>query len=201
MCKYNLILGICLVVILNAACFGDSIGPIVFSSSTILNAGETYDTGVVANGLGTVLDIQGATIKNNLRINIGATANMTSGSIEGAIYMDGYPDGRHATFNMHGGTLPSTRLVLFENTIANMYGGNVDIDSFKSYSGASLNIYGYDFNINNTTGIVSGKLADHSSFTIDTSFYHAMPNLVTIPEPASLVILIAGVWFLRKRVL
>jgi hypothetical protein len=175
---------------------------------------NTYDT--------SVLNMSGGQLTGNIFIHNSSIFNVSGGTI--AVPLDFVVYG---SANLSGGNITANRLKTspaFSNplvpaSVININGGNLNFDKFdiegvvNIYRGLlyvdearistvylpTINIYGYGFNYNPGTEILTGCLLDKHPFTIkgvDTSEY-ARFNL--IPEPMSLLFFGFGLLSVRLR--
>ena len=90
-------------------------------------------------------------------------------------------------------------LAVSDSSTLNIYGG--DLISGRPYFSESsmVNIYGYGFNYDSY--ILTGFLADGSSFLFNElpSDTYSHMNLIVIPEPMTILLLGLGTMLLRKQ--
>jgi hypothetical protein len=126
-----------------------------------------------------------------------------------------------ASVNIFNGNISADRLKTYPASVVNINGGNINFDVFEIhgevniYRGlfyadaagiggwgndqTSINIYGYDFNYNPGTKILTGYLLDDNQFTIKDVSPSEYTKFHLIPEPISLLLFGFGLLALRKR--
>jgi len=146
-----------------------------------------------------------------LNYDVGGIASISGGTLSAQqvkVYRDAelvLEDG-----NIHFGTFN-----VMDDGIVDIFAGNVMIDeAYIAYGyyigdeyidvGATINVYGYDFNYDSTGGtygggILTGYLSDGNPFSIDQVNEMEYTSFNLIPEPTTLLLLGLGGLFLRKR--
>ncbi len=161
-------------------------------------------------------NLEGASFGNTLSLNNSSLFNLNSGTFDGLIY--GY-DYSHITVD--GGQAPGIEFDMSSYAIADIYAGNVTIESLDLHQYSTLNIYGGDVLFNNgfwldddaeinvfyssviynkPGGIIIGyHLLDNSEFMLDQFTYSEIDQINFVPEPTTIFLFGLGGLFLRKR--
>lgn len=183
----------------------------------------TLDGGTVTGGAtvteATFLYIDSGSIAGDISANDSAEITMTGGSIANLSATVG------ATFTISGGSVTGTSISMDEDAKASIYGGTINTGlSLDTTEEGVIDVYGYDFFVNDnpvvydgtsgsystysisdTSGILSGKLMDGS--TIDLIFTRTAGSggsgtiklFYAIPEPASAMLMLCGAMLLVTR--
>jgi hypothetical protein len=105
----------------------------------------------------------------------------------------------NARINVTGGEI--TDLSAYSNGVVNIYAG--DISHLWAQDNAAINIFGYDLfkspSGGTGNGFVSGYFNDHSYFNFNFDGTATYSHVNLIPEPATILLLVAGGLFLRKK--
>jgi hypothetical protein len=140
-----------------------------------------YSTVNIFDGL-----IEGASIHNYANINV------YSGTFQG-IHVEDF-----GVVTIRGGTMESISGLNY--SVINLFGGSIT-DHING--GNSINVFGYDLAKTDTGGTygygqITGFWQDGSSFNIDIGGSGTYSRVNLIPEPATLLLLGAGTFLLRK---
>jgi hypothetical protein len=125
-----------------------------------------------------------------------AVANISGGNIT-ADRLKTSPD---SVVNINGGGCNFS--IIDTSGELNIYRGLVDVnDAYISsiYPSSTVNIFGYDFNYNLGTKILTGYLLDNNFFTIKGVSPSEYARFNLIPEPVSFLLLACGLMIVRKR--
>lgn len=199
---------------------------ITFTSSGTITDGNVY-RGVFVENDGTVVDMLGGEIggvgPGYLSLTDNSTFNLFDGQIHIYTAIDVYGT---STMNVWGGTIYGVEFGMGPDAHILFSGGNVGIARIKAHDGGTIdikggffecysiemggydiwptiNIYGYGFNYEYVDQWIlwrlTGYLMDDSPLLIEKLSQNGLEHLNLIPEPATLLLLCAGGFFVRKR--
>jgi outer membrane protein assembly factor BamB len=105
-----------------------------------------------------------------------------------------------ARINITGGEIDA--LSAYNDGVINIYSGDIKFNVWAQ-DNAAINIFGYDLFKSPTggtgNGFVQGYYNDHSYFNFNFEGTATYSHVNLIPEPATILLLVAGGLFLRKK--
>ena len=124
-----------------------------------------------------------------------STVNIHGGELE-----QGCVTWESSTMNIYGGTVMLDTPLFTDSSTLNIYGGDVRMGQPYAEDSSTINIYGYDFSESPAFSL-TGFLSDGSPFEfIELTYAQSHINLIVIPEPTTLFLLVIGSFLLRKRI-
>jgi hypothetical protein len=176
---------------------------IVFDTDGQIVDGQEYFDVIVNNGA--QVDMYGGIISNDLGIN-DEVFNLYGGYVSGVYNRSKYNmyggeaywvwSENFAVTNIYGGRIENLILVYPDSIAVNIYGGELLLTNDKSIIAYSnVNIFGYGFDYNSASEILSGYLSDGNPFSftgVTQSELDDLYNLIIIPEPATILLLGLG---------
>jgi hypothetical protein len=146
------------------------------------------------------VDMYGGAITNDLAVRDESTFNLRGGSVS-EMYNDSIVNvyggevtrtmtmSNSAITNIYGGSITCSSL-FYASTSAtfNIYGGSINVSGSSFRDGSTVNIYGYDFDYDPGSYILTGFLADDSPFTLNDVDNDEYGRINLIPEPASVLL-------------
>jgi len=138
-----------------------------------------------------ILNIQGGTVTEAIHAQNLSTINISAGNLIDELWVH-----EDATINITGGVFPNGWWVVDGYGTINISGGSLNITYTKFYGGHSVNIWGYDFNYNSASNLLTGYLSDNSPFSMNVP---SLRGINLIPEPASAFMLGLGIILARRK--
>jgi len=181
--------------VLLIAVFGGSNakGTIIYGD-WLIHEGDEYDIVSVVNNA--TVGMTGGEV-GHLHTNDSSTLNLFGGMVSWLIASD------TSTMNIYGALIEHALIVDRQSTV-NLFGGTICQGVTIPHSGI-VNVYGYAFDFrpgNEGNGWLSGYWLDNTPFSIyfmDSADPFPGSQIVLIPEPNTLVVLLLGGLMLRKR--
>jgi len=142
----------------------------------------------------TTVDMFGGTVRV-FHTYYSATVNIHGGELTTQVGM-----WEASTMNIYGGSVMLDSCLFTDSSTLNIYGGDVRMGSPYAEDSSTINIYGYDFSEFPAFSL-TGFLSEGSPFEfIELTYAQSHINLIVIPEPTTLFLLVIGCFLLRKRI-
>ncbi|MDO8302342.1 MAG: hypothetical protein Q7T18_03780 [Sedimentisphaerales bacterium] len=138
-----------------------------------------------------ISNIQGGTITKAIHAGNLSTINISAGNLIDKLWVH-----NDAIINITGGVFPNGWWVIDGSGTINISGGLLNITYTKFYGNHSVNIWGYGFNYDSATDLLTGYLSDDSPFSIKVP---SLTGINLIPEPASAFLLGLGIVLARRK--
>jgi len=159
------------------------------------------------------VDMYGGAVTNDLAVNDESTFNLWGGlaseiynnsmvNIYGGEVTSTIAMGPSTITNIYGGTITTSWSTFYVSTSAtlNIYGGNINVGGCSFWGDKTVNIYGYGFDYDPGSYVLTGFLADDSPFTLNDVDNDEYQRINLIPEPGTVLLLgLGGLALLRKR--
>ena len=198
----------------NANVFYDDGQPHTFQDS--IN-GSLYVDYEVPQSTGTTVDIIDPAVVGDTLFTFGTSrVNLSGGSIQGGQYISGIVADDFSCIAIVGGTVGDT-IVGLADSFFDISGGNITADMVIAagevgcYDTSTFKFHGTDFKIDSipvdygiynaqykSSGILSGKLADGTTFESSFTIYDG-GSIVLVPEPTSLSMFLVGMQIFAWR--